>query len=127
MIDKWCSSWQMCVNYGKSVFMSVTHKEKPLQLKYNVENDSLVELSEYKYLGIWITNRLSWTKHIDYVASNTLRKLFFLKRTLKYSTSDTRLLAYKTIIRPILEYGNVIWAIYKINIDKTRKNSEQSH
>lgn len=102
--------------------MSFTHKKKPLQFKYNIGNHSLVEVSEYKYLGIWITNRLSWNKHIDYVTSNTLRKLFFLKRTLKYSTSDTRLLAYKTIIRPMLEYGNVIWDPFtKLNLTKLER------
>lgn len=76
--------------------MSVTHKRKPFQFRYSVEDKNLSHVSEYKKkkkLELWIANLVSWNNHTDYATSNALRKLFNLKRTVKYSTSDTRFLA----------------------------------
>lgn len=108
-VTAWCEQWQMSINFEKTVFMRITHKKEPLQFAYNVDNVSLSEVREYKYLGLWITNELSWTKHIDTVVANSLRKLFFLRRSLKSSTSGVRLLAYNSYIRPLLEYAVIIW------------------
>lgn len=76
-------------------------------------------MNQYKYLGLWISSDLNWTKHIDTVSANALRKLFFLRRALKFSTPSVRLLAYNTIIRPMLEYAVIIWDPYtQTNIKK---------
>lgn len=102
--------------------MRITHKKKPLQFAYSVDNISLLEVTEYKYLGLWITNELSWTKHIDTVIANSLRKLFFLRRSLKSSTSSVRLLAYNSYIRPLLEYAVIIWDPFTLtNIKKLER------
>lgn len=91
----WCERWQMSINFEKTVLMRITRKKKPLQFAYSVDNISLLEVTEYKYLGLWITNELSWTKHIGTVIANSLRKLFFLRRSLKSSTSSYGKLKHK--------------------------------
>lgn len=105
----WCEQWQMTVNFEKTVFMRITHKKCPLLFSYSTNNITLSEVMHYKYLGLWITNNLSWTKHIDTVTASALRKLFFLRRSLKSATPNVRSLAYNSIIRPALEYAVIIW------------------
>lgn len=118
-IVKWCDLWQMSINFDKTVFMRITHKKKPLLFNYSTASFTLSEVTNIKYLGIWITNDLSWTKHIDSVITNANRKLFFLRRALKHSNSTVRTLAYRTIIRPVLEYGVIVWDPFtKANITK---------
>lgn len=56
-----------------------------------------------------LTADLNWTQHVDNITAAALRKLFFLKRCLKLAPTPIKLLAYKTFIRPILEYANVVW------------------
>lgn len=41
-----------------------------------------------------------------------MRKLGYLRRTLAKSTSNIKLLAYKTFIRPLLEYATPVWDPY---------------
>lgn len=47
--------------------------------------------------------------HLENIAEKALKKLFFLKRTLRHADRDTKLLAYVTLVRPILEYASIIW------------------
>lgn len=51
-----------------------------------------------------LTNNLSWTKHIDVLTSKALRKLF-LRRSLILSTPSVRLLAYQSIVCPMLKFA----------------------
>lgn len=61
------------------------------------------------------------TLHIDTVSADALRKLFFLGRAFKFST-PVRVLAYNTIIRPMLEYAVTIWDPFtQTNIKKLGK------
>lgn len=102
--------------------MRITHKKRPLLFFYTANNVLLSEVQEYKYLGVWISNDLSWTKHIDVVTAKCLRKLFFLRHSLKSATPDLRLLAYNSIIRPIMEYAVVIWDPFtRNNIEKLER------
>lgn len=56
---------------------------------------------------------MSWSKHIDYVCNKALKKLGYLRRTLPNSPKDTKLLLYKSLIRPVLDYAAVVWNPYK--------------
>lgn len=115
----WCDQWQMAVNFDKTVVMRITQKKNPFIFNYSVNAITLREVTQYKYLGLWITNNLNWNKHIDFVIAAANRKLFFLRRALKLSTPNVRLLAYKSVVRPALEYCVVIWDPYtKTNISR---------
>lgn len=102
--------------------MRITNKKKIVPFTYSTGDQVLSEVEHYKYLGLLITNKLSWNTHLDNVVANALRKLFFLRRTLMLATPQVRLLAYKSIIRPMLEYAVIIWDPYtKSNIEKVER------
>lgn len=109
LIVTWCRNWQMCLNYDKTVFMSVTRKRRPLPFSYCANNCSIMQVNEYKYLGVSLTSDLRWNKHINAVSSRALNKLYFLRRNLKFATPDTKPLTYNTLIYPIIEYASAVW------------------
>ena len=67
-------------------------------------------VSHYKYLGIWLSEDLTWTKHIESICCKAWRLLGFIYRTFSPHCSPESILhLYKTQVMPILEYGCIIW------------------
>ena len=70
----WGSTWGMKVNAKKYNIMRVSRSHKPLQYFYSLGNGILQEVSDAKYLGVQIDNKLDWNKHISTVAARGLDK-----------------------------------------------------
>ena len=102
--------------------MRVSRSRKPLQHFYSLGNEILQEVSDAKYLGIQIDNKLDWNKHISTVAAGGQSKLAFLNRNLKGCPKKLRDTAYISLIRPALEYSCSVWHPHKkSNKDKIEK------
>lgn len=69
-----------------------------------------VGLSELKYLIGIVLHNLSWSKHVDLTRNKALKSLGYLHHLAPH---ETKLLTYKTLIRPILECGSVVWNPHK--------------
>lgn len=114
-VGEWCNTWQMSLNLDKTVCMTITHKSKPIEFAYAIEGYPLARVSSYKYLGVIISHDLRWSTHIDSIVKKANYKLWYLRRSLKLSSMNTNLLAYKTLIRPLMEYACEIWDPHNVN------------
>lgn len=103
----------MKLNAEKSVFMKITKKKNSLSFSYELPERPLCEVSCYKYLGVTITNNLSWNQHVSNVCASSFRKLCLLRHKLKLAPPSVKLLAYTSIIRPKLEYACSVWDPHK--------------
>ena len=56
-------------------------------------------------LGITITENMDWGQHISDISSKATKTLGFLRRNLAFSPMSTKEVAYKTLVRPKLEYA----------------------
>lgn len=93
-----------------------------MNFNYTLQGTALNTVCEYKYLGLIITSDLRWNSHIDFISRKAMNKLWALKRKLKDCSSKTKLMAYKTFVRSILEYADVVWDPYtKCNINKLER------
>ena len=101
----WGSTWGMKFNAKKCNIMRVSHSLKPLLHFYSLGNEILQEVSDAKYLGIQIDNKLDWNKHISTVSARGQSKLAFLNWNLKGCPKKLRDTAYISLIRPALEYS----------------------
>ena len=84
-------------------------KAKPFNSKYIIHNVELERVCAAKYLGVTIADNLSWTKHIDIIAKKVNQTLGFLKRNIPVHNKDLKSVAYKTRVRPQLEYASTVW------------------
>lgn len=110
---RWCDTWQMNINFTKTVALSFCKRSSVSLFDYSFNGYSLSRVSEYKYLGLIFTPNMSWSKHIEYTCNKALKKLGYLNRTLKDAPRETKLLTYKSLIRPILEYACPVWNPHK--------------
>ena len=56
-----------------------------------------------------MSNTLSWETHINNICNKANKTLGFLRRNLKIGSRKIKETAYKTFVRPILEYSSSIW------------------
>ena len=64
----------------------------------------IVKVSHFKYLGIWLSDDLTWSIHIEHVCCKARRLLGYI-----YLSPESILHLYKTRVLPIFEYGCAIW------------------
>jgi len=69
----------------------------------------LESVDHSKYLGVSVSNNLSWDKHIQSVAAKGNRTLGFVKRNLKDCTPQLKAASYCTFVRQGLEYAATVW------------------
>lgn len=100
----------MSLNANKCTFLSVSRKKTRSIFYYTVDDTPITRVNKHKYLGIIITEDLRWDAHISYVTSAALRRLFTLRYRLRQAPPPLKLLAYTSLVRSLLEYGNIIWS-----------------
>ena len=110
-LERWENEWQMSFNPTKCTVIRVSpRKTKPvLPTHYLLHGHTLEVVEASKYLGVTITNDLSWDRHIDNVAAKGNRTIGFIRRNLRECTKQVRETSYLTIVRPTLEYAAMVW------------------
>ena len=66
-------------------------------------------LDQYTYLGVTLHKTMSWSHHIHTITNKANRTLNFIQRTLSKCSSDVKTTAYRTLVRPTLEYAAIVW------------------
>ena len=126
LISLWTKLNHLTLNPVKSKYMLISHLKRadcfpPLQLN----GICLEQVRYYKYLGIWISDDLSWEKHIQLTCNKARRHLGYIYRTFSpYCSSVSLLNLYRSQVLPILEYGCVVWDPHLIE-HKTRLENAQ--
>ena len=105
----WARKWGMRFQPVKCNMMQLTNKHNKIQASYTLEGTVLEIVESIKYLVVTITSDLKWNLHIRNVCSKANRTLGFLRRNLFYCPQDVKEAAYKSMVRPILEYGSTVW------------------
>ena len=81
-LEKWESDWQMSFHPEKCTTIRITRKKRPFETKYHLHGHTLEVVEGGKYLGVHISNDLSWREHIRQTTAKATRSLGFLRRNL---------------------------------------------
>ena len=104
--------WDMNFNPSKCQVIHVTQRKTPFQTKYNLHGCFLESVPSAKYLGVTISEDLKWTDHINAISKNANQTLGFLKRNIRVHNRGKKSTAFKTLVRPQLEYASTVWSPY---------------
>ena len=99
----------MLFHPSKCVTIPVTRRKTVLQPEYHLHGHTLEVVRSVKYLGVTLCSDLNWSEHITTVCSKANKTLGFVRRNLKISSRRIKETAYKTYVRPIMEYAATIW------------------
>jgi hypothetical protein len=126
-LEKWEESWQMSFHPEKCPVIRITpHRRKTtIPTTYFLHGHQLEVVEASKYLGVTISNTLTWETHINNTASKANRTVGFLRRNLRECTKPVRDASYKTMVRPILEYAATVWDPYTQSSIQTLENVQR--
>ena len=109
-IHNWLSSNQPTANAAKTKSMVISTKQDPFPDMILYPNNQPIEwVSSAKFLGIWITQNLSWNLQVDHICKKARRTIGFIHRAFHSAPVSTRCILYLALVRPILEYGTTTW------------------
>ena len=115
-LDEWSRKWQLKFNASKCHHMRLGNRNIPSEYTMKDSSDTsgntirpLEKTKLEKDLGINNDEGLNFKQHIDMTAKKANSILGIIRRTFTYLDKDTVLMLYKALIRPRLEYGNIIW------------------
>ena len=108
-LESWEKEWQMEFHPAKCNIIRITRKHNKIAFPYQLHGHTLTDVPSAKYLGVTITEDLTWNKHIEKISASANRKLGFLKRNIKTKDSKLKEKAYKAIVRPSVEYCSTVW------------------
>ncbi len=123
-LNKWASEWGMKFNAKKCYVLSVNTKSSQY---YELDNTILEEVQSSPYLGVQVSNDLSFNAHTSTISSKASSILGFLKRNLQHTPSHLRRTAYLSLVRSTLEYAATVWDPYtQKQIDSLEKVQRQA-
>ena len=123
-LAQWETDWQMKFNVAKCHSMRVTRHlpDKHILFDYTLHQEKLEQGQSAKYLGITITDNLDWGQHVSEISCNATNTMGFLRHNLALAPRHTKEVAYKTLVRPQLEYAAPFWNPYhKLQIQEVEK------
>ena len=121
-LSSWADKWQLKLNASKCEGLLISRKCCPTKFDYNIRGTSLSWKPLVRYLGVYINSKLDWTDHCKITAAKATRCLNFLRHTMWSAPQSAKSLAYKSITRPIMEYGCQVWnPHHRGNIDSLER------
>jgi hypothetical protein len=115
-LTEWQLKWQMEFSASKCYVLRVTHARTPHHFTYTLNNTRLQETTNHTYLGVNISQDLSWNSHINNISAKANRTLGFIRRNLYSCSKHIKDMAYKTLVRPVLEYSSSVWDPHTQNL-----------
>ena len=113
--NDWSDDWLLLFNILKSKF--VQYRLVKFVFNYQMRDSkgdisSLSKDSEEKDLGITFKENLKFNKQILESVGMANKILGLIKRSFVHIDCELLLKLYKSLVRPIVDYGNVIWYPY---------------
>ncbi|KAI4888759.1 hypothetical protein NFI96_007105 [Prochilodus magdalenae] len=121
----WCTKNNLTLNTDKTKEMIVDmRKERRPHQPLFIRDLEVERVSSFKYLGVHISDDLTWTLNTTYVLKRAQQRLYFLRRLRKFGMSP-RILSnfYSCIIESILTSCITVW--YGSTTVKDRKRLQR--
>jgi hypothetical protein len=125
-LSTWAEKWQLRFNVGKCKIMHLGGvRNAGAAYKMTAADGgvmTLEETKEEKDLGVWVDNTCKPTNHVTHAVNKANQLLGLIRRTFTYLDGPLVKQLYTSLVRPHLEYANVVWhPFFKKDIDQLER------
>ena len=125
LVVDWVVTRDLRLNKGKTKCMLITRKRKPPPLDLKIDDVSIEQVNNFKYLGVVISSDLSWSTHIASTCARAKKTIGLIYRTFRQAGPKCLLCLYKVLVRPILEYCCGVWdPVYSTEVARIERVQE---
>lgn len=109
-IDQWMYNNYMSFNGDKTKMMIFTTQGQPTpHISIDINNTTIEQVSQIRYLGLIIDEKLSFKQHTQYLINKITPYIFILRRTRYTLPARTKLMLYYSHVHSQLTYLISIW------------------
>jgi len=109
-LESWFNNNNLHVNVDKSCCMQVSSRSNHSHdLRLCLNDESLLQVNETKYLGVTLCNDLSWDKHISSICKKLGHGIHVLRKLKNKIPPSHLLTVYNTIVQPHIDYCITVW------------------
>ena len=105
--------WQLTLNQSKCKAMRITNKLMKIDYTYSLNVVSLKVVNTFRYLGVRINGKLTWTDQVSEAKTKATRMLNLLRRSMEGCSKQAKAWAYTALVRPPLETCAPVWTPYQ--------------
>ena len=103
----WTQLWQLGLNQSKCKVMRITNKRKTFHYTYSLNSAPLEWVDTFKYLGMRINSRQTWTDHVLDVRMKATCLLNLLRRNMEGCSKQAKA---RALVRPHPETCSPVWS-----------------
>jgi hypothetical protein len=101
---------KMQLNPKKCEIMIVDFTRKKRQFNFELCGEAVRIVHKVTILGLHFNDRMCWDEHVDVIIKKANQRTFIIRKLYQNGFSqDEAVHAYRTFIRPHLEYCSVVW------------------
>jgi hypothetical protein len=109
-LSQWSNKWLVTFNAKKTVYLKISRKiNKAPNPILKLHGVTISEVTTHKHLGLTFNQTLTWSDHIHNLTTKAAQCVGLLRRICREVPRSCLEVLYKAMIRPILEYGDVIF------------------
>jgi len=109
-INEWSCKWEMTFNTKKCSVLEFGKSSRRITGNYYLGDERLVKKTEERDLGVTITDKLAFGKHINRITGETYNLLRNIKAAFTYLSEEMVKKLITSMIRPRLEYAALLWS-----------------
>lgn len=118
VIKKWMDINKLSLNIEKTKAITFRNVKRNEDLQITIDDVQIEKVSEIKFLGIKIDNKLSWKPHIRYIKSKISRCLSVINKAKPYLDVNSLRTLYCSLVLPYLSYCAEVWGnTYQSNLN----------
>ena len=127
IVNSWTQKWQLQVNPAKSEHFTVSRIEQCNDKTYTLNGNIINQTNIVRDLGVLLSCDLKWSSNIQNIKSKATRLSHIIIKLFKTKNLNTYITAFKTYIRPILEYNVSVWSPHQIGEIKLAEQVQKTY
>ena len=107
-IQTWATLWQIGISYSKcNIIQLGLH---PSHTDFSISDNKLATVTTINDLGVKIDSKLKFNNHINDIVNRAHQRANLILRSFLSRDINNLIRAFKTYIRPLLEYASPVWS-----------------